>query len=102
MPSPGTGNKGIDSGSRARPGWEGCRLFSNPKPAALLSSTEGFHPGWIAILDGKRVPTVKVNFVFRGVYALTPGNHRLVWEFRPRSLFQGLAVSSSGFLLLFA
>lgn len=73
--------------------------FANNRPA-LLAGTEGFHPGWKATLDGKRVPTVKVNFAFRGVYVLKPGMHRLVWEFKPESFKQGLWVSGAGLLLL--
>ena len=73
--------------------------FTNEKPA-LSATTEGFHPGWQATLDGKAVPTVKVNFAFRGVYVPESGTHRLVWEFKPKSFYQGLWVSASGLVML--
>lgn len=69
--------------------------------AALLGTTEGYHKSWQATLDNKKVPTVKVNFAFRGVYVPGPGLHTLVWEFRPRSFYQGLWLSGFGALALF-
>jgi uncharacterized membrane protein YfhO len=73
--------------------------FAAQKPA-LFATTEGFHPGWRAELDGREVPTVKVNFAFRGVYVPAAGTHRLVWEFKPKSFYRGLWVSVSGAIVL--
>jgi hypothetical protein len=75
--------------------------FYSDRPM-LFASTERYHRGWVATLDGKPVPTIKVNFVFRGVYATTPGAHRLVWEFKPKSLYWGLGASMLGLLMLCA
>jgi hypothetical protein len=73
--------------------------FKNDAPV-LFCTTEGFHRGWVATLDGKQVPTVKIDFAFRGVYALTPGTHQLVWEFNPASFYEGLWVSGLGAIIL--
>ena len=76
-------------------------VFETDRPA-LFVSTETYHNGWEAWLDGKRVPTIKVDFVFRGVYVSAPGRHSLVWEFHPKSFDYGLAVSSLGLVALVA
>ena len=75
--------------------------FYSDRPV-LFASTERYHHGWVATLDGKKVPTIKVNFVFRGVYAATPGAHHLVWEFKPKSFYLGLGISMLGLLMLCA
>ncbi len=73
--------------------------FENSTPM-VLGSTEGYHPGWRATLDGKAVETVKFNFAFRGVYLTSPGNHRLVWNFQPGSFKLGILATILGILLL--
>ncbi len=73
--------------------------FANSAPA-VLASTEGYHPGWQATLDGNQVDTVRFNFAFRAVYVPSPGVHRLVWEFRPKSFYLGIWITAFGLLLL--
>jgi len=73
--------------------------FNNQAPA-LLASTEAYHPGWLAMLDGKKIKTEKVNFAFRGIYVLDPGQHTLIWKFRPRSFYYGTLTSLAGFALM--
>ena len=42
-------------------------------------------PGWIAEIDGKRVPILRADVLFRGV-EVPAGRHRVVFRFVPFSL----------------
>jgi uncharacterized membrane protein YfhO len=44
-----------------------------------------YYPGWIAEIDGKEVPIVRADVLFRGV-EVRPGQHRVVFQFAPFSL----------------
>jgi hypothetical protein len=50
-------------------------------------------PGWRVYLDGLESRSIVVDRLFRGVQ-VTQGHHRIVWKYRPRSLFSGAAVTS--------
>lgn len=43
------------------------------------------YPGWVAEIDGRRVPLLKANLLFRGV-EVPAGTHRVVFRFEPLSL----------------
>lgn len=49
---------------------------------AFLASTERYAAGWQAFVDGTPQLAQKVNLYFRGV-AVPPGEHRVVWRYRP-------------------
>jgi hypothetical protein len=51
-----------------------------------------YAPGWRAFVDGEEAPIHPVNHLFRGV-ALEAGAHRVRFEYRPRSVLVGAAVS---------
>jgi hypothetical protein len=54
-----------------------------PGPAGgFLSSTERYAPGWKVWVDGAEQPVVQHNLFFRGVY-LAPGQHSVLWRYRP-------------------
>src|SRR5690606_14675880 len=40
------------------------------------------HPWWTAEIDGRRVPVLRANVIFRAV-AVPPGRHRVIFTFRP-------------------
>ena len=66
---------------------------------SLLVLTDTWYPGWKATVDGRRVPVARVNWRFRGVY-LEPGVHLVRFDYRPRRIVAGAAVSAIGLLAL--
>jgi hypothetical protein len=66
---------------------------------AMLVLADQHYPGWEARVDGIVTPIVRVNSILRGVL-LAPGEHEVVFEFRPPALWAGAALSCIG--LLFA
>ncbi|MGH7151831.1 MAG: YfhO family protein, partial [Planctomycetota bacterium] len=66
-----------------------------------LVTSEVFYPGWTATLDGKPVAVERANYAWRAV-ALPPGNHEVVFLYRPRSFSLGLAASATGGFFLLA
>lgn len=67
----------------------------------ILVLSDAIHPGWRAAVDG--VPTMiePANLLFRAV-RLTPGTHRVVFDFAPDSLRRGVLVSLVTLALLAA
>lgn len=61
----------------------------------LLVLSEGYYPGWTAKVDGERAAIVRANFMMRSVL-LAAGKHEVVFEFRPRSILAGFALSMVG------
>jgi hypothetical protein len=55
-------------------------------------------PGWVATLDGRRQPILKVNGIFRGV-ATPAGVHEIVFTYRPWGVYIGFAVSCLSLLI---
>ena len=43
---------------------------------------DAWHPWWFATLDGKDIPVLRANGIFRAV-DVPPGMHTIVFEFRP-------------------
>ena len=58
----------------------------------LLVLADGHHPGWSAWVDGHEAPILLTNGAFRGV-TLPTGTHRVVFRYRPRSFFWGVALA---------
>jgi hypothetical protein len=69
----------------------------------FLVLNDSYAPGWRALVDGVEQPQCRVNSLVRGV-KLSPGDHRVVYEYAPRSLAIGAGVSlaSVAALLLLA
>ena len=57
----------------------------------LLVLSELAYPGWRAWIDGELTDVVVVEDLFRAV-ELGPGQHQVVFAYRPRSLFWGLGL----------
>jgi hypothetical protein len=51
--------------------------------AGVLTLTDAHARGWRATLDGREVPLLRVDGVFRGVCLNTPGRHRVEFSYRP-------------------
>ena len=59
---------------------------------ALLVLADQWYTGWEATVDGAPAPIVRANAVLRGV-PLAPGQHEIVFEFRPPALLVGGVLS---------
>jgi uncharacterized membrane protein YfhO len=57
-----------------------------------LVLTDTYYPGWQASVDGQPADIAQVNVMFRAV-ALPAGQHRVVFEFKPRSVQMGAWIS---------
>jgi hypothetical protein len=67
-------------------------LYVETGESSLLVLTDLFFSGWNAYLDGTKRPIWRANSIFRAV-EIPPGTHRVVFEYRPLSLYHGLIVS---------
>jgi hypothetical protein len=66
-----------------------------------LVLTDAHYPGWQATVDGEPVPIHRADLLFRAV-ALQPGEHRVVFTFRPVLQRAGVAISLLGLVALVA
>jgi hypothetical protein len=60
--------------------------------ASILVLSENHFPGWRAYVDGSAVETLRVDYGLRGV-VLPPGEHRVEFVYRPKSVLVGFVVS---------
>lgn len=59
-----------------------------------LLLTDSFFPGWTASVDGREVPILKANGVFRAVFV--PEGERVVrWRYRPATVMMGAITSAA-------
>jgi len=58
----------------------------------LLVLTEQHFPGWQVAVDGEPRELLRVDSIFRGV-VLAPGEHEVVFRYRPLSLRIGVALT---------
>lgn len=65
---------------------------SSPSPAFLILS-DIYYPGWRARVDDVEARLYRADFALRGV-AVPAGNHIIRLEFKPRTLYYGLLLSS--------
>ena len=69
-------------------------------PGYLVLS-EIYYPGWKAyeIGEGKELPILRADYILRAIY-LTPGKHRIMFVFKPKSYLLGKGISLSALILL--
>jgi len=67
----------------------------------LLVLSEMFYPGWRAAVDGTPTEIYRTNYLFRGV-VVPAGRHAVTFEYRPRSVPLGAAVSGAAVLAALA
>lgn len=65
----------------------------------LLVLTDLNYPGWAAYVDGVKSEIFQTNYLFRGVF-IPRGSHTVRFVFRPWSLYVGLIVSATAFVLM--
>ena len=58
----------------------------------ILVLSEIDYPGWQATVDGRQVPILRANTLFRAL-PLQAGQHRIEMVFKPWTVFVGLAIS---------
>lgn len=69
------------------------RYRSNSATNQFAVFSEIFYDrGWVATIDGKEAPIVKVNYVLRGL-AIPAGNHEIVFEFKPSSYYKSIKIA---------
>jgi uncharacterized membrane protein YfhO len=59
--------------------------------------TDAWYPGWRVTVDGEAADILRTNYALRGVY-VDSGTHRVVFQFRPRILYLGVAVTAAALL----
>ena len=64
---------------------------------SMLVMTDAWHPDWMAEVDGRTVPLLRVNYLQRGIW-LSPGRHEIRLDFLPRSWRVGRWGTLSGLI----
>lgn len=79
--------------------WSPNKIEIQAQGPGLLVLSEVSYPGWSVEVDGERGSLLNPGGILRGV-ELPSGEHRVVFLFRPLSLYLGLSLSLLGFFLL--
>jgi hypothetical protein len=66
---------------------------------SLLVLSDTYYPGWRATVDGRAAEVYRTDFALRGVQ-VPSGNHTVRLEFRPKSFYYGLLLSSLSFVVM--
>ncbi|MEW5872612.1 MAG: YfhO family protein [Chloroflexota bacterium] len=77
------------------------RIAARLAAPGWLALADVWYPGWTARLDGKKVPLLRANYLFRAV-RVEAGEHEIVFSYRPASFWIGLSFSLATVLFLFA
>jgi len=73
-------------------------LTVNSKNRQLLFLSDSYYPGWKAYVDGEETEILRANYLFRAI-VVTPGEHKVRFEYDPLSFKLGLAISMATILL---
>ena len=75
------------------------RIEADAAAPSLLVFNDANFPGWQAYVDGKPVPSVMANYLFRGVL-VPPGKSTVEFRYQPLSYRAGWTIAATAFLLL--
>lgn len=64
----------------------------------FLVVSEMYFPGWHATVDGAPTPIYRTNYLFRGI-VVPAGRHTVTFDYRPRSVLVGAAISAFALLI---
>jgi hypothetical protein len=67
--------------------------------SGFLYLTDTYYPGWKAYVDGRDTKIHRANLAFRAV-KVPAGRHRVVFVYRPWSIYLGACVTCAGMILL--
>ena len=82
--------------------WQGMNRLRIEVTAAhpgLLVVNEPFYPDWKTAIDGVPTPTVRVNYLMRGV-GIGAGKHTVEMVYEPKSVQTGIIVSVASLILV--
>ena len=68
------------------------QVRTSSKIANFLVTSDVYYPGWRARVDGQETPLYRANYALRGVL-VPPGDHVVLFEYRPRSFKVGAVIS---------
>ena len=71
---------------------ERVEIAAHLNSAGWLMLTDVYYPGWQASVDAQPVDILPVNVLFRAVF-VPAGEHRVIFEFKPRSFEWGAYIS---------
>jgi hypothetical protein len=77
-------------------------LTYEARTAGVLTLTDAYADGWTATLNGRDESVLRVDGVFRGVCIDAPGEHRIVFRYRPPTWTAALGLAGVGALGLAA
>jgi hypothetical protein len=77
------------------------RIEAATDTPAVLMLNDAHYPGWRAYLNGRAVPILRADYLFRGVM-LPAGKHTIEFSYQPASFWWGLAISLITLLVVVA
>jgi hypothetical protein len=76
-------------------------IYTRSELDGWLLLADAWYPGWVARIDGKSVPLLHGDYLFRAVQ-LPAGEHAVEFVYRPAVFYAGAAVSAMAMLLFAA
>ncbi len=96
--APGPGRPGPSTVTRIERGPNATTVRLEASEPSILVLSQSHYPGWEAIVDGRGDAALRVNYALTGA-AVPAGSHTVRFEFRPKPLWIGGAISAAALLL---
>ena len=74
-------------------------IKTNSEAEGILFVSDSFYPGWQVTVDGQVNKIYRANYNFRAVI-IPPGEHQVVFQYKPRSFKIGVYLSGTTLILL--